>query len=68
MKLRKLRSMDKLPKCNCGGTPTCSIPSYGYGAIECNSCGIRTRPISCNTQDDTLISQSNWYTAMTPIK
>ena len=33
----------KVPNCLCGGNPRDITTRYGYGAIECQSCGIRTK-------------------------
>lgn len=65
MKLRKLRKLAGLPKCGCGGTPKYITVRYGYGAMCCDTCGIRTREIDCDIMGNVdLQHQNNWYKAM----
>lgn len=64
MILRKTRKLSALPKCGCGGSPRYITVRYGYGAMSCDTCHIRTRERDGELQGVNLAYQNDWYKAM----
>ncbi len=53
-----------LPKCRCGGKPIDVTTRYAYGAIVCDTCGIRTKDEHCDNMNYGKEARKVWRTIM----